>query len=85
MAVKLFDRHEPKCEYCVHVRAGSGQLSCVRRKGPVQKPCGAFCYDPLKRVPRQEARLPQYKPEDFAIDRCDTEGDLGYPGSSDGD
>ena len=73
MSVKLFDDHEPRCEYCVHVRSTDGGLICVRRRGEAQKPCSAFSYDPLKRVPRQEARLPVYRPEDFAIDVPDSD------------
>ena len=73
MAVRLFDDHIPKCEYCVHVRRENGKLVCVRRRGPAEKACGGFAYDPLKRIPRQEARLPQYKPEDFAIDDLNLE------------
>lgn len=71
MAVKLFDNHDPKCEYCVYVRAEGDALVCSRRGERAAKPCGSFSYDPLKRVPRQEARLPQYRPEDFAIDGAD--------------
>lgn len=70
MSHKLFDDHEAKCEYCVHVRREGERLVCARR-GEKLKPCGSFSYDPLKRVPRQEARLPQYRPEDFAIDEWD--------------
>ena len=76
MAVKLYDDHEPRCEYCTHMRMESGQMTCRRRRGAV-KPCGSFAYDPLKRVPRQEARLPQYRAEDFCLDGLrddDTEG-----------
>lgn len=71
MAVKLFDDHAPSCEYCAHARRENDRLMCVRRRGEAQKPCGSFSYDPLKRVPRQEARLPQYRPEDFAVDGWD--------------
>lgn len=67
MAVKLFDNHEPSCEYCAHMRTEGGQMRCLRRRS-AGKPCGSFAYDPLKRVPRQEARLPEYKPSDFIID-----------------
>lgn len=73
MAIRLFDDHTPKCEYCANVRNEGGRLVCVRRRGKEVNPCGSFSYDPLKRVPRQEARLPQYKPEDFAIDDLDLE------------
>ena len=71
MSVKLFDNHEPRCEYCRHARLQSGNIMCVRRRSEALKPCSAFEYDPLKRVPRQEARLPEYRPEDFMIDGGD--------------
>jgi len=67
MAAKLFDDHTPKCEYCVHVRREAGEPMCVRRRSRAEKPCFSFCYDPLKRIPRQEARLPEYNAADFAI------------------
>lgn len=66
MATKLFDDHEPKCEYCVHLAAQQGRPWCLRKKTGELRVCRSFEYDPLKRVPRQEARLPEYRPEDFA-------------------
>ena len=68
MSVKLFDDHTPRCEYCLHSRIQGETLMCVRRRCEAAKPCSGFAYDPLKRVPRQEARLPEYRPEDFMID-----------------
>lgn len=75
MSVKLFDNHTPRCEYCQHVRWQNGSLLCVRRRTEATKPCSSFMYDPLKRIPRQEARLPEYRPEDFMIDSCEEELD----------
>lgn len=78
MSVKLYDDHPPRCEYCLHVRSADGRLVCVRRRAEAVRPCSGFAYDPLKRVPRQEARLPEYRPEDFAIDlRGDEEPENG--------
>lgn len=68
MSIRLFDDHPPRCEYCLHVRSTDGRPMCARRRAEAQKPCSGFVYDPLKRVPRQEARLPEYRPEDFVID-----------------
>jgi len=68
MAVRLFDDHTPMCEYCTHMQRQEEKLFCRRRRAEALNPCRAFEYDPLKRVPRQEARLPEYRPEDFAID-----------------
>jgi len=68
MAFRLFDDHEPDCSYCVYMRREDGRMICARKRTAAVKPCGSFAYDPLKRVPRQEARLPEYRPEDFVID-----------------
>ncbi len=67
MASKLFEDHPPRCEYCQHVRLHANLLMCSRRRAEAVKPCSGFAYDPLKRVPKQEARLPEYRPEDFMI------------------
>ena len=61
----------PACVYCA-----IGQLSCdgnsvlCTKKGVMQPDshCRAFRYDPLKRIPREKAQLPQYGAEDFSID-----------------
>lgn len=74
MAVKLFDDHTPDCACCAHMRSGENGAMCQRRRAPAVRACGSFSYDPLKRVPRQEPRLPVYRPEDFSLD---TEADAG--------
>jgi len=66
MALKIFEDHEAKCEYCLHLCEQGETLFCLRKRNVPLKPCRSFEYDPLKRVPRQEARLPEYRPEDFA-------------------
>ncbi len=66
MAAKLFENHEPRCEYCVHMYSQGDKSMCVRRRAEAVRACRAFEYDPLKRVPRQMPRLPEYRPEDFA-------------------
>ena len=68
MAVKLFDNHTPDCSYCAHMSRKEGEMICLRRRSPAVKACSAFSYDPLRRVPRQEPRLPVYRPEDFSLD-----------------
>ncbi|MBC8535477.1 hypothetical protein [Feifania hominis] len=62
---------EPRCELCEHAVTvvGGGQLLC-RKRGMVE--CGARCrrfrYDPLKRIPKRPAALPEYRQEDFSIE-----------------
>ncbi len=73
MALKIFDDHEAKCEYCLHLGRQGETLFCLKKKTTLLKPCRSFEYDPLKRIPRQEARLPEYRPEDFAGFDCGTE------------
>jgi len=75
MSVKLFDDHTPDCGYCLHARRQEGRLMCARRRTAAVRACQAFVYDPLKRVPRQEARLPEYRAEDFLIDEARDELD----------
>lgn len=66
----LFDQDiAPACAYCTHIaRAEDGTLHCARR-GSVQafEHCGAFVYDPLRRVPRRQPPVPEYDPEEFRL------------------
>ena len=67
----LNNKITPACAYCA-----IGKLSCdgksvlCTRKGVMQPDshCRAFRYDPLKRVPREPAQLPQYSAEDFSLE-----------------
>lgn len=69
-ADKLFDDTIPaRCEYCEFARRSGESLLCAKSAGEQAiKPCRRYRYDPLKRVPRQEARLPEYPLESFRID-----------------
>lgn len=82
MAFKLFDDHEPNCAYCLHSRRQNGETLCVKR-GKAGRACGSFAYDPLKRVPRQEARLPEYDPSAFAISELGGEDEFDFINESD--
>ena len=61
----------PSCAYCAN-----GKLSCDEscvlcpKKGVMQPDshCRSFVYDPLRRVPRAKAKLPEFNPEDFSIE-----------------
>ena len=62
---------EPRCEYCERgTQFSDTQVACVKR-GVVDAAhhCGAFRYDPLKRVPPRPVKLEQgkLKQEDFSL------------------
>lgn len=50
---------DPRCAYCARGnRINDEQVACVRRGVvPASDRCGAFRYDPLKRVPPRPAKL----------------------------
>ena len=57
--MKFRKRIDPRCAYCIHGSTISEtQVACVKR-GVVDSAyhCGAFRYDPLKRVPPRPAVL----------------------------
>ena len=62
---------DPRCAYCDKaVPVNDSQVACVKRGiVPVEDHCGAFRYDPLKRVPPRpaELRTEQFKEEDFSL------------------
>ncbi len=66
---KLFGNHiEPACEYCENGRmTKDGQMVLCERHGIVAPyfSCRKFIYAPLKRIPKGNKPLPQYKQEDF--------------------
>ena len=60
---------EPRCEYCDKgSRISDTEVACVKR-GIVacEHHCGAFVYDPLKRVPPRPVKLAETKAEDFTL------------------
>ena len=62
---------EPRCAYCAKgTQISQDQVAC-RKKGVVdcQDHCGAFRYDPLKRVPPRPASLNTgaLSQEDFSL------------------
>ena len=62
---------DPRCAYCRRGRQISErEVACVKRGVvPVEHRCGAFRYDPLKRVPPRPASLDtgKLREEDFSI------------------
>lgn len=58
------------CEYCANAQISSAlNLIFCKFKGPVsqQDSCMKFKYDPLKRTPLTEAKLPKYTADDFEL------------------
>ena len=70
--MSLFRKNiEPQCAYCEKgTRINEEQMACVKR-GIVncQEHCGAFRYDPLKRIPPRPVSLAAGKlsKEDFEV------------------
>lgn len=62
---------EPRCMYCSRGSQLNEQQVVCRKKGIVDAcaSCGAFHYDPLKRVPPRPASLDpeKLKQEDFSL------------------
>lgn len=67
----IFNKKIPHCcEYCANAQISSAlNLIFCKIKGPVsaQDSCIKFKYDPLKRTPQTEAKLPQYTADDFKL------------------
>ena len=62
---------DPRCAYCARgTQINEEEVACVK-KGivPAEHHCGAFRYDPLKRVPPRPVKLEatEWKPEDFSL------------------
>ena len=68
---KLFGNTvEPACEHCRWGRpTPNAQMILCQRNGVVAPyySCKKYVYDPVKRVPKRAARLPEYKAEDFKL------------------
>ena len=61
----------PACEYCERCRpATDPRMLLCPQKGLVAPyySCSKFLYDPLRRVPRRQPKLPTFSPEDFSLD-----------------
>lgn len=61
---------EPACFYCLngHQASDTAMILCTKT-GPVSPTykCKKFVYDPLKRIPKRQPKLPEFSPEDFEI------------------
>ena len=72
MGKKLFGNNiEPSCQTCSLGRPAPDEIMILcRRFGPVAPSyrCLRYKYDPLRRIPKKQPKLPEYSPEDFQID-----------------
>ena len=71
MRKKLFGNTvQPSCSTCVNGRTAPDEIMVLCRKyGPVSPVyrCKKYHYDPLRRVPKRQPKLPDYTAEDFKI------------------
>ncbi|MBO5105953.1 MAG: hypothetical protein J6C29_03545 [Clostridia bacterium] len=71
MGKSIFNKKISRCcEYCANAQISSAlNLIFCKFKGPVsgQDFCMKYKYDPLKRTPHTEAKLPEYTAEDFKL------------------
>lgn len=67
----LFGRNiTPACTYCTHSRLAPDQKMYYCTKFGVVAPyykCHKFNYDPLRRVPKRQPKLPHFSPDEFKI------------------
>ena len=68
---KLYGKNiAPDCAWCERgiLSADKANILCVKKgvRVPGEK-CGAFRYDPIKRVPNQNPALPEFSSEEFEI------------------
>lgn len=67
----LNNKLPPACIYCAIGKVSCDGKSVLCTKKGVMMPdshCRAFRYDPLKRVPKEKAQLPEYSAEEFSIE-----------------
>ena len=61
----------PACEYCLHGRrAADDKMILCSLRGVVSPyyQCRKYVYDPLRRIPRRQPKLPEFSPEDFSLE-----------------
>lgn len=61
----------PACEYCAYGRrAADPKMVLCELRGVVSPyyKCRKYEYDPLRRVPHRQPKLPEFTPEDFSLD-----------------
>ncbi len=62
---------QPACIYCEFGKKATDPRMILCGKRGVVSPyyhCKKFAYDPLRRIPRRQPKLPEFSPEDFRLD-----------------
>ncbi len=71
MSKNIYNKDVPKCcGHCANAQISmSLKLVFCKFRGPVSEDdvCRKYIYDPVKRVPKSSAKLPQYSKEDFML------------------
>lgn len=68
---KLFGNNiSPACEYCLHGDISSDNAMILCSKKGVVSPfysCNKFTYQPTKRIPKRQPKMPEFTKEDFKL------------------
>lgn len=68
MKYKLFGANiQPDCNICDNFRRDSNNLGCVKNRTIKNGKCRKFDYNPILRTPKSEAKMMQFKKEDFEL------------------
>ncbi len=68
MKHKLFGANiQPNCSYCDNFSYDANNYGCIKNKEIKNGKCRKFAYNPILRTPKSEARMMQFKKEDFEI------------------
>ncbi len=72
MRRKLYGNNiQATCEHCLFgKRSSDGKAILCPHKGvmPLYHHCRKFSYDPIKRIPFRQPRLPKFSADDFTIE-----------------
>lgn len=68
MKNKLFGSNiQPDCRYCDNFSHDPNNFGCIKRREIKNGKCRKFMYNPILRTPKSEARMMQFRKEDFEI------------------
>ncbi len=68
MKNKMFGANiAPKCEYCDNFSRDQSSYGCLKKREIKNGKCRKFEYNPILRTPKSEAKMMQFKKEDFEL------------------
>ena len=68
MKYKLFGANiKPDCRYCDNFINEANNYRCIKNKTIKNGKCRKFSYNPILRTPKSEARMMQFRKEDFEL------------------